>query len=101
MHHFNEESLIECFHELDGKKALGADGIDKETYGKELNQNIPKLIHELHEQVSVNAKPLQSKQVLWRKLNLKHKNRSEGANVKSLTGDFMQYGSERAFNNSS
>ena len=44
MHHFNEESLIECFHELDGKKALGADGIDKETYGKELNQNIPKLI---------------------------------------------------------
>ena len=24
MHHFNEESLIECYHELDGKKALGA-----------------------------------------------------------------------------
>ena len=44
MHHFNEESLIECFHELDGKKALGADGIDKETYGKELYQNISKLI---------------------------------------------------------
>jgi RNA-directed DNA polymerase len=44
MHHFNEESLIECFHELDGKKALGADGIDKETYGKELHQNIPNLI---------------------------------------------------------
>jgi len=44
MHHFNEESLIECFHELDGKKALGADGIDKETYGRELDQNIPKLI---------------------------------------------------------
>jgi group II intron reverse transcriptase/maturase len=44
MHHFNEESLIECFHELDGKKAVGVDGIDKETYGKKLNQNIPKLI---------------------------------------------------------
>ena len=44
IHHFNEESLIECFHELDGKKALGADGIDKETYGKELHQNISKLI---------------------------------------------------------
>jgi len=44
MHHFNEEALIECFHELDGKKALGADGIDKETYGKELDQNIPNLI---------------------------------------------------------
>jgi len=44
MHHFNEESLKECFHELDGKKAVGADGIDKETYGKDLNQNISKLI---------------------------------------------------------
>lgn len=44
MHHFNEESLIECFHELDGKKALGADGIDKETYGKELHQNISNLV---------------------------------------------------------
>ena len=29
MHHFNEESLKECFHELDGKKAVGIDGIDK------------------------------------------------------------------------
>ena len=44
MHHFNEESLKECYHELDGKKALGTDGIDKETYGKDLNQNISKLI---------------------------------------------------------
>lgn len=44
MHHFNEESLKECFHTLDGKKALGTDGIDKETYGKELDQNISKLI---------------------------------------------------------
>jgi len=23
MHHFNQESLKECFHELDGKKAVG------------------------------------------------------------------------------
>lgn len=44
IHHFNEESLKECFHELDGKKALGIDGIDKETYGKDLDQNISKLI---------------------------------------------------------
>jgi RNA-directed DNA polymerase len=44
MHHFNEESLKECFHELDGKKAVGVDGIDKDTYGKDLDQNIPKLI---------------------------------------------------------
>jgi len=44
MHHFNKESLTECFHELDGKKAVGADGIDKEMYGKELEQNISTLI---------------------------------------------------------
>jgi RNA-directed DNA polymerase len=44
MHHFNEESLKECFHGLDGKKAVGADGMDKETYGKDLEQNIPNLI---------------------------------------------------------
>jgi RNA-directed DNA polymerase len=44
MHHFNEGSLKECFHELDGKKAVGVDGIDKETYGKDLDQNIPNLI---------------------------------------------------------
>jgi RNA-directed DNA polymerase len=44
MHHFNEKSLKECFHELDGKKALGVDGIDKETYGKDLDQNIQTLI---------------------------------------------------------
>ena len=44
MHHFNEESLKECYHELDGRKAVGADGMDKETYGKDLDQNIPHLI---------------------------------------------------------
>lgn len=47
MHHFNEESLKECFHELDGKKAVGVDGIDKETYGKDLDRNIQKLITEM------------------------------------------------------
>ncbi len=29
IHHFNEESLRACFHELDGKKAIGIDGIEK------------------------------------------------------------------------
>lgn len=47
MHHFNEESLKECFQELDGKKALGIDGINKETYGKDLDLNISKLISEM------------------------------------------------------
>ena len=43
MHHFNYESLKERFYELDGKKA--ADGrYNKETYAKNLNQNILNLI---------------------------------------------------------
>ena len=31
MHHFNVGSLKDCFNELDGKKAVGTDGIDKTT----------------------------------------------------------------------
>jgi RNA-directed DNA polymerase len=44
MHHFNEDSLKDCFNELDGKKAVGIDGMNKEAYGKELNKNIEDLI---------------------------------------------------------
>lgn len=32
MHLVNEGSLAACFHELDGKKAVGIDGIDKVQY---------------------------------------------------------------------
>ena len=44
MHHFNEESLKECFIRLDGKKAVGIDKVTKEDYAKNLNGNIKKLI---------------------------------------------------------
>jgi len=44
IHHFNEESLRACFHELDGKKALGIDGIDKACYGKNLDENLRNLV---------------------------------------------------------
>lgn len=40
MHLFNEESLRECFHLLDGRKAVGADGISKEDYELKLEANI-------------------------------------------------------------
>ncbi len=43
IHHFNVESLRACFHELDGKKAIGSDGIDKENYGKHLEMNLQNL----------------------------------------------------------
>ncbi len=47
MHLFNEESLRACFHELDGKKAIGSDGIDKAKYGEALDKNIKNLVERM------------------------------------------------------
>lgn len=44
IHHFNEESLKECFNRLDGKKAVGIDGMDKAQYALELDKNIEGLV---------------------------------------------------------
>ena len=43
MPHVNRESLIGCFNELDGKKAVGIDQVTKEEYGKNLNTNVDDL----------------------------------------------------------
>jgi group II intron reverse transcriptase/maturase len=40
IHHFNEESLQACFHELDGQKAIGIDGIDKASFGENLSEKL-------------------------------------------------------------
>jgi RNA-directed DNA polymerase len=44
MHLFNNESLLECFHELDKNKAVGIDGVTKMAYGANLYSNIDALI---------------------------------------------------------
>ena len=44
MHHFNMDSLRRCFEKLDGKKALGVDGISKTIYGEQLTSNLEDLI---------------------------------------------------------
>jgi group II intron reverse transcriptase/maturase len=44
MHHINEGSLRRCFDKLDGKKAVGVDGISKVEYGKQLQANLEDLI---------------------------------------------------------
>ncbi len=44
IHHFNVESLRACFHELDGQKAIGSDGIDKVSYGNNLEANLQNLM---------------------------------------------------------
>lgn len=47
IHHFNEDSLRACFLELDGQKAKGEDGIDKASYGKNLNENLRDLMYRM------------------------------------------------------
>lgn len=49
MHLFNEESLVSCYQELDGKKALGIDGVSKAEYGSKLQENIRKLVTKMKE----------------------------------------------------
>ncbi len=44
MHLFSEESLAACFHALDGKKAVGIDGVRKAEYGEHLESNLKELI---------------------------------------------------------
>ena len=41
---FNKESLWECFNMLDGKKAIGVDGITKSDYALNLDENLEDLI---------------------------------------------------------
>ena len=40
MHLFNQESLAACRHALDGRKAVGADGVTKAQYGSHLERNL-------------------------------------------------------------
>lgn len=44
MHHINVGTLRSCFDKLDGKKALGADRVSKEEYGKNIQANLEALI---------------------------------------------------------
>ena len=44
MHLFNSESLTSCFHQLDKDKAVGIDGIDKASYGVNLEENLQGLL---------------------------------------------------------
>ena len=44
MHHINVGSLRRCFDKLDGKKAVGVDGVSKATYGENLQANLEDLL---------------------------------------------------------
>ncbi len=45
----NKEMLQECFGSLDGTKAVGIDGVNKETYRKNLANNLEQLLHKIRQ----------------------------------------------------
>jgi RNA-directed DNA polymerase len=47
MHLFTQEALAECFHALDGRKAVGADGMTKAEYGANLERNLTDLVQRM------------------------------------------------------
>ena len=47
IHHFNKESLLECFLQLDESKAVGTDRITKEKYAENLDNNLQNLIERM------------------------------------------------------
>ena len=61
MPHFNKASLAGCFHELDGKKAVGIDGVTKEQYGANLENNIDSLLDKMK---TMSYRPQAVKEVL-------------------------------------
>ncbi len=44
MHHFSVKALWSCYNSLNGKKAVGADGVSKEQYGENLEANLTELV---------------------------------------------------------
>lgn len=46
-HLINEDLLKDCHKQMDGKKAVGIDGVSKEEYGKNLEENLKDLVERL------------------------------------------------------
>ena len=55
-HLINKEMLADCHEKMDGKKAVGIDGITKEEYGRKLNENLDMLVGQLKKK-SYKPKP--------------------------------------------
>lgn len=46
-HIINLDLLNELYHQLDGSKAVGIDGVTKESYGKQLEENLIDLLQRI------------------------------------------------------
>ncbi len=61
MHFFNAGSLESCFHELNGRKAVGIDGVNKSKYASNLDGNLKNLVDRMQQ---MSYRPQAVKQVL-------------------------------------
>lgn len=59
-HLINKELLKECHEQMDGKKAVGIDGVTKEDYSRNLETNLEKLVEQLKKKA---YKPQPARQV--------------------------------------
>ena len=62
MHHYSVENLRACFESLDGKKALGVDGVTKAQYGENLEFNLQELHRQLR-QTSYRPQPVRQVEI--------------------------------------
>jgi len=75
MHHFNEMSLKACFHQLDGRKAVGVDGVTKAAYAHHLDDNLTALVARMKRMA---YRPSPVRQVLIPKAGAPHATRPLG-----------------------
>jgi RNA-directed DNA polymerase len=75
MHYFNEKALSICFQLINGKKAVGLDGINKESYGKNLDANLKQLVDRMK---AMSYRPGNIRQVLIPKEDKKNTYRPLG-----------------------
>ncbi len=64
--HFNIENFKEAYDSLDGKKSAGIDGITKEIYGKNLEENLSELVRRI---LNGSYKPIYKKEILIPRAN--------------------------------
>src|SRR4051812_2696952 len=65
-HLLNEQSLVQCHHELPNKKATGVNGTTKEQYSENLKENIEDLVSRLK---SKSYRPVPVRRMYIPKLN--------------------------------
>ena len=56
-HLINKEMLKRCHEQMDGKEAAGIDGITKEDYEKNLEENLARLVESLKERHISQSRP--------------------------------------------